>query len=437
MNKYSVTDLMNMEWREFANYSTIGRAIPSMVDGLKSSQRFFLAASLDNTKSSFDKVASVAGSVAKYGYKHGENNAADAGVGLAQAWENNACLIQGRGSFGTRLVPKAAAPRYIYSKVHPNFDKLVADLDLCPPSNDPEFKIPMHYIPVVPLLLVNGSNGIATGFKAVIFPRLLKDVVQSCLEYIKTGKVKNKLVPGWNDFKGTVVAGPEPGKYFIHGAFERQGKTGLTITEVPIGFDRESYVELLDDLEDAGEISGYVDSCGKEGFCFKIQLRRNSVLTDDDIVRMFRLVKPVTEIFTTVDWEGNLRIYDNPQDIIKDFCDYRKTVLEQRIQNKRVEMRETARFYRVKAEFVRRVLDGVINFKGKKKDTIVAEILTITEATEDDADRLLRMNLMSLTKEMVDELVDQEKKVVADIAFWDEETWESQFKTDLSALSRL
>lgn len=435
MNFYSIENLANREWKEFAIYSGVGRHIPSMIDGLKPSQRFFLASSLDDSRTNFEKVAAISGSVARYGYKHGEDNAGGAGVGMAQTWVNNACLIQGRGSFGTRLVPKAASIRYIYSRIHPNFDKMVKDLDLVPPSKDPEIKIPMHYIPVVPLLLVNGADGIATGFRSLIYPRAMKDVIRACAEYLKTGKIKNRLIPFWNDYKGTVEE-VEPGKYRVRGTFTRQGKTGLEITEVPIGFTRETYVSLLDDLEDEGLISGYVDSCGKSGFHFKVQLRRGSDMTDDDIVNMFKLSKPISETLTAVDATGNLKVYNSLHEIIAEFCDYRKAVLQRRIDTKREESREEARFYRVKAEFIRRVLDSKIVFKNKTKIEVAQQIMKIKEAVTEDVDRLLRINLLSLTKEMIDELVASEAKVNEAMAFWEKETPDTQFASDLLALSK-
>ena len=94
-----------------------------MIDGLKPVQRFYLYSSIHNSKKEFKKVTAVAGAVSAYGYNHGEKSVEDAGKLMAANWKNNICLIEGRGSFGTRQVPEAGQSRYVYSRLHENFDK--------------------------------------------------------------------------------------------------------------------------------------------------------------------------------------------------------------------------------------------------------------------------------------------------------------------------
>ena len=428
--EYSVEEMAQNEWKNFALYTTFQRAIPNMIDGLKPSQRFYLAASIDMTKTSFDKVAAVSGALAKYGYNHGETSAGQAGVGMAQSWNNNLCLIQGRGSFGTRLVPHAAAARYIYSRLSPSFSKVIKDIDLSPVHPDPEHIPPAFYIPVIPLVLVNGSVGVATGFATKIFPRKVSDVIAACEEYIKTGKIKNKLIPHWNEFNGKIVD-EGGGKFTSYGVFEYKSKTILSITEVPVGHSRESYVEILDKLEEQNKIVGYDDLCGKHGFEFSVTLKRGVTYSDKEIISMFKLSAPMSENITVVGWDGKLKFYDNPHQLVVDFCEYRKTVLDKRIQKRTEEALENVRWCLVKAEFVRRVLNDVIKFKGQTKSQVGEKILEIELANELDIDRLLRLNIMSLTQEMVDDLMKEKSEATKKAAYWKAETWESQFVEDL------
>lgn len=431
--EYSVEKMAQKEWKSFALYSVYNRAIPSMIDGLKPSQRFYLAASIDMTKTSFDKVAAVSGNLAKYGYNHGEMSAGQAGIGMAQSWNNNLCLIQGRGSFGTRLVPHAAAARYIYSRLSPDFSKVIKDIDLSPEHVDPEHVPPAFYIPTIPLVIVNGSVGVATGFATKIFPRSVKDVVEACEEYIKTGEVKNKLTPHWNEFSGDIVSEGN-GKYVAYGKYKPKGTTSIIITEVPIGYDRESYVSVLDKLEDDGKIVSYEDNCGKHGFEFEVKLKRGTSQEKSTIIPMFKLSSPMTENITVVGWDGKLKQYETVQELVVDFCEYRKTILQKRIEKRIEESKENVRWCLVKAEFIRRVLDNVIVFKGNKKEQIGNKILEIPQAMESDIDRLLRLNIMSLTQEMVDQLVEEEKQSIKNAAYWKAETWESQFVEDLEEM---
>jgi DNA topoisomerase-2 len=180
-NLYPVSELAKNEWKEFALYTVEARAIPSMVDGMKPSQRFYLYSSIKNTPRDFKKVESVMGTVTDYGYNHGTGSAGASGQMMASEWANNICLVEGRGSFGTRLVQTAAAPRYTQTRLHPNFHKYVKDIDLSPKHSDPEHHPPAFYIPIIPLVLANGVKGIATGFATNILPRDPIAIAAACL----------------------------------------------------------------------------------------------------------------------------------------------------------------------------------------------------------------------------------------------------------------
>jgi len=433
--RYNVSEIAQNEWLEFAMYTVESRAIPNMIDSLKPVQRFYLYSSIENSNKEFKKVSAVAGIISQYGYNHGETSAASAGQLMAADWNNNITLVEGRGSFGTRLIPAAAAARYTYTKLHRNFDKYMKDHDLCPAHDDPEHEPPAFYLPVIPLVLVNGVKGIATGFATNILPRDPKDISKACLEYIKTGEIKSKIPIKFPHFRGKTEM-VEDGKYVCYGSFEKKGKTVLEITEVPYGFDREGYVKVLDSLEDAGDIVGYDDRCGKDGFGFEVKLKQTSSAKWDDakIYNKFKLAKPFSENITVIDQNGKLKEYNDERDLIKDFCDYRFGVLTKRIEARQKEYSEELRWLKVKLQFVRAVLDDKIVFKGKKKANVVEQILSATDASKEDADKLLRMNIISLTSEMVDELVKQIKVTEKTLKFWETTTETKQFVADIEEL---
>ena len=126
---YPLSNVASREWKSFAMYTVENRAIPNMIDGLKPVQRFYLYSSIQNTKRDFKKVSAVSGIISDYGYNHGEGSAAGSGQLMAATWNNNICLVEGRGSFGTRLIQDAGAPRYVYTKLSSNFEKYIKDVD--------------------------------------------------------------------------------------------------------------------------------------------------------------------------------------------------------------------------------------------------------------------------------------------------------------------
>lgn len=437
MNNYPISDVARNEWKEFALYTVESRAIPNMIDGMKPVQRFYLYSSIKNSSRDFKKVSAVSGVVSDYGYNHGESSAAGSGQLMAAEWSNNICLVEGRGSFGTRLVQSAAAPRYTYTKLHANFSKYIQDIDLAPSHNDPEHEPPAFYVPVIPLVLANGVKGIATGFATNILPRDPEDLARACKEFIETGDITEKVEIKFPEFSGTVTYNQEENRYYCNGIFEKKSKTVLLITEVPYGYDREGYIKILDKLEESGDIVGYDDLCDKSGFKFEVKLKQNisAAWKDDKIISMFKLSKPFTENLTVIDQHGKLKEYTDERDLIKDFCEYRNSILQKRIDLRKSEYSEEVRWLNVKMQFIQSVLDEKIKFKNKKKVEVAEQIFENTSAIESDIDRLLRINIMSLTDEMVKQLTKEIKDAEDQLKFWVSTTAKKQFLTDLKNIA--
>lgn len=438
IREYPISKVAQNEWKDFALYTLENRAIPNMIDGMKNVQRFYVYSSIKNSKTEFKKVSAVSGVVSDYGYNHGEGSAAGAGQLMAAEWANNVCLVEGRGSFGTRLVQSAAAARYTYTRLHKNFNRYIKDIDLAPVHDDPEHEPPSFYVPVIPLVLTNGVKGIATGFATSILPRDPEDLARACKEYIETRNIDKKVRVMFPDFKGTVTYNPEESRYYCNGIFERKSKTQILITEVPYGYDREGYVKVLDNLEDAGHIVGYDDLCDKSGFKFEVKLKQttSSLWDDEKLISAFKLTKPFTENLTVIDYRGKLKEYTDERDLVRDFCDYRMTILQQRIDLRKQEAEELGRWLTVKMQFIQAVLDDKIKFKGHKKAAVSIQIFENTQAISDeDVDRLLRINILSLTDEMVKQLEKEIKDAQKDLEQWAKTTTKKQFIKDLQELT--
>ena len=434
---YPLSDVAGREWKSFAMYTVENRAIPNMIDGLKPVQRFYLYSSIQNTKRDFKKVSAVSGIISDYGYNHGEGSAAGSGQLMAATWNNNICLVEGRGSFGTRLIQDAGAPRYVYSKLSSNFEKYIKDIELSPVHEDPEHEPPAFYLPVIPLVLVNGTKGIATGFATNILPHCPNSVAQACEEYIRTKKIKSNIDIKFPEFKGTVEKDPiEPRRYTVIGVYKKPSKTTLNITEVPYGLDREGYVKVLDKLEDDGDIVSYEDCCDKSGFNFhvKLKLASSAKWNHKQVLAKFKLTRVLSQNCTVIDQDGKLREYDDVRNLIADFCDYRYGVLDQRINRNIENYNSELTWLKIKMQFINAVLDDKIIFKGKNKKDISEQILSNTEATQEHCNRLLGIPFSNLTTEEIANLEKQIAQAEKDLASWEKTTSKKQFLSDLKII---
>ena len=436
-NNYTISDIAANEMYDFSLYTVSSRAIPSMIDSLKPVQRFYIYSTLKNGKFEFKKVSAVSGIISEFGYNHAETSAASAGQLMAARWANNVCLIEGQGSFGTRQVQRFGAPRYVKTRLHKNFEKYIKDLELSPVHEDPEHMAPVYYLPIIPLVLVNGARGIATAFATTILPRSEQGIIAALQEYIETGNITCDIPVMFPDFTGTTTQDKGTQRHVCVGTYRKTSKTVMLITELPYGYDREAYITILDALEDDKEIVKYEDLCDKSGFRFKVTLKNQSSAnwSKKEILKNFKLSIPHTENMNVIDQHGNLKEYDCPKDLIMDFVKFRMNdVLPVRISTAIVNLNEQISWATIRMAFIMAVLNDDIVMKNKTKSQVTKLILQHTSATVDNVDALLALRILSLTKEKVKELKDEIKDLKVQLKYWNTTTPKKQYLKDLDEL---
>ena len=165
----TIKDFLSSEYRDFAYYTIEGRAIPSIVDGFKPVQRKIIHIANQIWKIGSEKplkVFQLSGKVASDAfYHHGEASLSNAVITMAQSFKNNLPLLDEIGQFGSLRSPAAGAPRYIGTRLTKNFRLVYKDFDLLTYREEEGQEIePNFFLPIIPMVLVNGSSGIAVGF---------------------------------------------------------------------------------------------------------------------------------------------------------------------------------------------------------------------------------------------------------------------------------
>lgn len=440
MNDRSLESIVNNEALAFAMYTIEQRAIPNMIDGFKPVQRFAMARALElarGDKNKYHKLASIAGGVADLGYHHGEGSAQDAGALMANDWNNNVPLLDGQGNFGSRLVQEAGASRYIFARVGQNFYDIYKDTEYAPVHKEKEHTPPAFYLPIVPTVLLNGISGIATGYATSILPHSLESVKKSVMAALQGQAIEPEV--SFPQFKGHVI--PVDGRYELHGTYKFKSRTQFDITEIPYKFDRATYVaKVLDPLEDSGLIT-YSDACGKEGFGFKIKLRKEYEVTmpeDEEakhlkILKDFKLVERRSQNLTVINEHGKLRVYEKASDLIKDFVEVRKEYVQKRIDLKVCETEEAFQLALAKAKFIKMVIDGQIVIQGKTRAQLSSEIKTY-EFLADYAERLIAMNIYHITSDEAKKLALEAKAKKDENQYWLTTDVKTEYLKDLENL---
>ena len=164
MNKATYNDFIQKTYRNYANYILCNRAIPSFMDGMKSSPRLAVYVAKDKA-TSLTITSALTGLVMATGlYHHGDGAMSQLISKMAQSFKgsNNIPLFDGSGAFGSFLEPDGiAAPRYTEVKISHNFFNLFPEIDFEIIPRDVETGAPIHLLPIIPISLINGASGIA------------------------------------------------------------------------------------------------------------------------------------------------------------------------------------------------------------------------------------------------------------------------------------
>jgi DNA topoisomerase-2 len=413
MSQKSITEFLSNEYKEFALYSIEGRAIPSVIDGFKPTQRKIIHIANLVWKTGTEKnlkVFQLSGKVASDAfYHHGDMSLSNAIINLAQKFKNNAPLLEEDGQFGSLRSPQAGAPRYIGTKLSANFRLIYKDFELLEyKEEEGEIIEPKYFLPIIPTVLINGGSGIAVGFASNILNRDIKEIIDVCVKYLN-GKKITTVKPSLNGFTGTYTQDTENNKkWYIRGKFERLNSSTVKVTELPPSMTYEKYEEILDKLVENKSIVSYEDNC-KDNIDYTIKFTRVGLesLSDDMIFNLLKLVESETENFNTLDESGKLKIFESVDDIIQYFVDFRLKYYQVRKDHQLDKMQHELKVLGNRGKFIKAILDGKIVVNNKSKDEIVSQIESIAiDMIDGSYDYLLRMPIYSLTKEMFEKLKD-------------------------------
>lgn len=427
-------------FKEFSLYDNV-RSIPTLKDGLKPSQRKVIYGLQTRGENAGEiKLETLANYVSgQTDYHHGAASLIGTTVGLARTYPgtNNMNLLIPSGQFGSRLTNEAAAGRYIFTKFSENFRKFFKkedDVILNHLLSDGQKIEPETYFPILPMALVNGSEGTGTGHSSFIYQYNPLHVRDACLAILTGKKLKlDTLVPWFNGYNGIVEKVEDTGQIVITGTLTIVNRTSIRVTELPIGMYVDDYKAVLNDLMEDGIIDTYDDDSNEAAFDFIIKCPR--VTTDlplDVLYRKFKLISRFTENYTLWNEKGILERFDTAEDIIERFVGWRVGIYEERRQKLISTTTESIRWANEKLRFILFYLANVDGFKNKKKDDLVALLIKNNFV---DYDRLLGMSMWNLTRDRIKELEDEIAKSGKYLESLQKDTARAMYQRELKEFS--
>lgn len=376
----SVTSFVNNELKHFSRGDLL-RSIPSVVDGLKVSQRKALCGSIMRGISTAEaKVAQLTGFVAdRMRYHHGEMSMSGTLIALAQDFvgSNNINLLLPKGQLGSRLEggADAASPRYTFVQMNPVTSHLFVKEDsavLSYTEDEGQQTEPVYYCPTISVLLVNGAKAIATGYSTSIpqfNPQDLIDNVRTRLD----GHSPRELVPFYRGFKGDITR-EDDGSFTTHAVFVRDGHS-VTVSELPVGAWSSTYKRFLEGLVDKKEIGGYTESCTDVDVLFTVTLRGDAAPTRGGIIKLLKLTSTIkTSNMHAFDSQGKICLYSNAAAIEDAHFSARFTTYGLRKEYLRKVLEHEVRLLSEKIRFMNMKADGTIRVDNVSFDDVISSI---------------------------------------------------------------
>lgn len=407
-----VEDFFDNEYLGYSRHVVENRAIPSVIDGFKPSQRkiAFIANRVFKTGNEKPlKVFQLAGRIASEAfYHHGGGSLEAAITTMTQEFKNSMPIFQGVGQFGSLRSPEAGAARYIGVKFNDNFRLLYKDFDLVDPQHEEGEEIePKFFLPIIPTVLLNGGSGIAVGFATNILNRHPIDLIDACVDALD-GKQIRDLRPWIRGFHGTFERMPEsPRSWSIRGTYTVKNTSTVEVTEIPPSFTYEKYESYLDGLVEKGILSSY-DDHSSDRVNYVLKFPRTTLAEyqkKDKLGDLLKMREGEGENLTTLDENGKLKVFERAEEIVSYFVEFRLGYYEKRKTHLLAELKREISVLDARAKFVDAVISGRIVVANEKKSDIIKSIENEgIQKQEDSYEFLLGMPIWSLTYEKYAEL---------------------------------
>ena len=386
----NISDFCKWELAQFS-VGDCKRSIPSIIDGFKNSQRKIFYA-IREKKLSYEstpyKVAQLSGYVAeKTLYHHGEQNLGKTIIYMAQDFpgSNNIPLLFPDGQFGSRIINNNyASERYIYTKENKYSKFIYLSIDESLLENEIEDGEKVEYkffLPIIPMILVNGAIGIGTGWSTNIPSYNPKNIIQIIIKWLE-GKKNNlsekelhSIIYSFNDYNifyknfNGIIEKLNTFQTQISGINKKVGNK-IYITEIPIGMWIDDMKNYLLELEDKKLIT-FINRSEPNQANFEITCLNNNSEIIYKMINKKNQVQLSTKNLVLFNFDGKIQKYSLISDILDEFCNNRIIFYEKRKEYLIVKYQYDLKIIKNKYRFLNDIINNVINIYQKNKNEII------------------------------------------------------------------
>ncbi len=468
----TISDFIDKDLIHFSNADNI-RSIPSLCDGFKPGQRkIYFCCEKRNLKNEL-RVSQLSGYVSENGaYHHGEVSLQGTIINMAQnhCGANNINLLEPVGQFGSRLKggKDHAQPRYLNTHFSTMAAAIFNKLDnpVYKYIEDDGLKVePEQYMPIVPMVLINGTEGIGTGWSSGVPQFHPLEIVENLKELMK-GNTCKEMIPWFRGFSGEIEKTSD-NHWLTRGKYKLIKNNCLEITELPIGVWTDNYRIMLDEFLQGINNSGFrgkpkssktnskttgkgnskkndeppllkdyrnesTEATVKFTLIFDTEVLQKLMATKnkDGISKLettFKLVSKIScgkklNLYTK---ENKLKSYTTCEEILVDYYEERALFYQKRKDYMMAKMENDLLLCNIKIKFILEVIEGKIKINNQSKAIVIQQLekrkypkmldhrlITLenllkensTKQSDANYDFLIKMPIYNLTKERIEEL---------------------------------
>lgn len=416
---------MRTAYIDYSMSVIVSRALPDVRDGLKPVQRRVLFG-MDGLGLSYSgptrKCAKIVGEVLGKYHPHGDSSVYDALARLAQPWNQRYPMIFGQGNFGSMDGDPVAAMRYTEAKLQKMTDDVLADIDkntvdMTLNFDDTEEE-PTVLPTKAPLLLLNGSSGIAVGMATNMAPHNLGECCDAICAYIDNPDIDTdglmQHIKGPDFPTGGIIMGVSGikeayetgrGKVVVRAKTEIEvadnGRETIVVTEIPYMVNKKEMIEKIGQMVEDKKIEGitYInDETSREGVRVVIRVKQGS----NSSVVLNTLFK-YTQLQSSFAFNNVALVKGRPRtlslkDMIANFVEFRHDVI---IRRTRFELDKAQKRAHILEGLLKAidVIDEIIHIirHSSNVDEAKAELISRFEFTDAQATAIVEMRLRQLT----------------------------------------
>lgn len=444
-----ISNFINTGFKEYCNYDN-ERSIPHIMDGLKITQRKVLYAFVEHIgyqKIVCDKAGMRAADLTKY--HHGATSMIDVLVKMNRDYpgSNNLPLFEKHGQFGTRLIHKASSERYISTKLNDTYKKLFDSSDnfiLDKQYDDGDEIEPRFYLPKLPLLLINGSDGTGNGYASTTLQYHVDDVKNAVLEVLSHGLIQTNLTPYINGYYGSISKDHSTGQVTYLGSIERKGANTLIIHELTPSAELAGYKDVLNQLriEKTGAdkdlpplIKDYDNESTEDEWKFIVEVPRSTMqLSDQELLVKFKLIERTTENLTVWMPNGKLRKFNTVESLLEEWVRLRLEFYETRRLDQIERLVEETSWLQTKMKFIQHWNRDNTQLIKLNKSALVANIKQNVVSDDEFVARLLSIRISNLAIDEIKELQSEIDKLTVTINVLGKTTSRKMMTAELKGL---